>query len=185
MYIYLNPPSHFHSHWWKFQHLMWKLPHWVLKKLNKFTYYPNWKFINRNIWTVELRKICLCFRGNNNIMKENFVQWYVPNLWKKAVLIFATLQDFLVYLQLCLIQQILTEQKRSFIKGLSNKDSIELLRHNDFFLLLEDVFFGRDYDQLGLSFLLPLHYHQGKHKLEWYVGEDCFISFRIRTLVLL
>lgn len=92
---------------------------------------------------------------------------------------------FLVYLRLCLIQQILTEQKRSFIKGLSNKDSIELLRHSDFFLLLEDVFFGRDYDQLGLSYWLPLHYHQGKHKLEWYIGEDCFISFRIRTLVLL
>lgn len=107
-----------------------KLPHWVLKKLDKFTYYPNWKCIHRNIWTVELWKICLCFRGNNSIMEENFFQWNVPNLWKKAVLIFATLQDFF---GLSLIQQILTEQKRSFIKGLSNKDSIELLRYNDFF----------------------------------------------------
>lgn len=71
-----------------------KLPHWVLKKLDKFTYYPNWKYINRNIWTVELWKICLCFRENNSIMEENFFQWNVPNLWKKAVLIFATLQDF-------------------------------------------------------------------------------------------
>lgn len=84
-------------------------------------------------------------------------------IYGKQFLTFATLQDFF---GLSLIQQILTEQKRSFIKGLSNKDSIELLRHNDFFLLLEDVFFGRDYDQLGLSYLLPLHYHQGKHKLE-------------------
>ena len=136
-----------------------------------------------NCWT--LKNISLCFRGDNSIMKENFFQWNMPSLWKKTVLIFATLQDFLVYLRLCLIQQILTEQKRSFIKGLSNKDSIELLRHNDFFLLLEDVFFGRDYDQLGLSYLLPLHYHQSKHKLEWCMREDCFISFRIRTLVLL
>jgi hypothetical protein len=38
------------------------------------------------------------------------------------------------YSWLWFTQQILTGQGRSFIKGLGNKDSIELLRHNDFFL---------------------------------------------------
>lgn len=130
----------------------------------------------------------LCLEVNNT-MKDSFHQWHVHNLWRKAILTFATLHGFFCLFVFCLsltlIQQILPEQWRSFIKGLGNKDSIELLRYDGYFLIWEDVFFPWDYGQLGLPCLLPLHYLKDKHKLKWKLSESCFISSRIRTLILL
>lgn len=101
--------------------------------------------------------------------KSSFYFWYIARL-------------FFLNPWLWPIQQILTRQGKSIIKGLGHKDSIELLRHEVFPLLYEDVLFPWDYDHLGLSYLLPLHYLKYKRKLKWKVGEHCLISFRIRTL---
>ena len=137
-----------------------------------------------------ITSLCL---GENNTMEGSFHQWHVHNLWRKAILNFCyTAQFFVVFLfcfwgglSLTLIQHILTEQWRSFIKGLGNKDAIELLRYDGYFLMWEDGFFPWDYGQLGLPYLLPLHYLKDKHKLKWELSENCLISSRIRTLVLL
>lgn len=109
-------------------------------------------------------------------MEDNFLLWNVPDLWRNIVLTFAALQEFLVYLWFWLIQHILTEQGRSFIKGLGNKDSIELLRHDDFFPYVGGCI-------LRLSHLLPLYYCQD-NKPKWKLCKDCFIISRIGTVFL-
>lgn len=109
LYLSLNPSSHFIPTDVLIPGLIWRLPHWGLKKLDKFTYYSTDDFLNRDIWTVELcmksvkysPHTSLCFGGNNSIVKDSFLQGNVPNLWKKALLTFASLQDsFSLYMSL-------------------------------------------------------------------------------------
>lgn len=110
------------------------------------TAWPKWWFhSSRQIWTVELCVIDVrwfpCTRlflgGNCSVIKGNLFQ-HKHLIYEECSSHFhyiARLFCLFAYLWLWLPQQILTEQGRSFIKGLGNKDSIELLRHNNFFFL--------------------------------------------------
>lgn len=129
------------------------------------TAWPKWWFhSSRQIWTVELCVIDVswfpCTRlflgGNCSVMKGNSFQckYLIYEECSSRFHYIARLFCLFAYLWLWLPQQILTEQGRSFIKGLGNKDSIELLRHNDiFFPVRKAVFFPRDCDQLGRCYL--------------------------------
>lgn len=110
------------------------------------TPWPKWWFHSSGqIWTVELCVIdmkCFSFTrfflgGNCSMMKGNLFQWkyLIYEECSSHFCYIAKLFCLFAYLWLWFSQQILTEQGRSFIKGLGNKDSIELLRHNDIFFL--------------------------------------------------
>lgn len=144
---------------------------------------------NLNCWTLYDDIRCFpCTRlflgGNCSMMKGNLFQckYVIYEECSSHFCYIARLFCLFAYLWHWFTQQILTEQARSFIKGLGNKDSIELLRHNDFFPCMEGCLLSQRWGPAGTMLFTALHSLQEEHKVQWNVDEHSFILSRVRPL---
>lgn len=119
------------------------------------------------------------------MMEDYFLQWNVPNLWRKAVLTFATLQDFVWFIS---ASDLFTRSWQS-MEGILLRGWAIKIHLNSWNMVIicyvGGCLLSSDDDQLGLFYLLPLYYPQDKQKLKCRIGQEFFICSRIKALLLI